>query len=283
MSNELIDPTTMNYDEMASHFGLDQDPLVTNKSSIPTAWFSIKSSMKLDGKKYSIPRNVVAMFHPEHDHVFFENPSFRYFQRFFQFKRWDAGNEEWENKSELVHNFRTQQGRDEQGTVNCGKSTSFIDKDEWESMSKEDQDYQKGARLYRVLYAVIGGDAVDINGDPVEVDDILVKMNIGRTNQKSVDETFDKFIKDKIIPPTKEGFLTVEPDDEEQWPLMNIDMDWTSNVILNEQDALWLDDISKDVRDHNHAVVEKYNAALNESVNKEDVTDVEGQFVDIQE
>jgi hypothetical protein len=277
---EVSELDGLTHEQLAAMFGQTSD--TASGRTIPKLYMNINPEMEIDNEMTEVPYKAF-WFSPSKDvgPIFLKAPKLRLLVNKFMYRRWDADEKKWLNSSVMIDNIREQEAADEMGTTNCGKTQGFVTREQWDEMSKADQDWQKGAKLYRVVYAEISGEGVNKAGNTITVEPTLVAWYVGKINIKSVGTTISQIDTKRVLMPTVyiNGTVSITKDfGPNPQPKVALDVRYNETHPLGNIDVEYLQVINAEIKSHNAEVMAKHKAALAAGVPEKGF---ETNFVDV--
>lgn len=103
-----------------------------------------------------IPKGTYVLTEPETKELVYGNPAyFRPFIQTFQYRVYDAGQEQFTNKTILFKSFNDE-AFDELGGLSCGK----VNRKKWEQLTKDEQEQQRAIKCRRLMFGTISMNGV---------------------------------------------------------------------------------------------------------------------------
>ena len=242
-----------------------------------------KHSENDDGKPipsgtFTFTKDAKQWFSPKDGKV-----KFRIFIRGYQYSVYDEDKNEYVNRSKIIKSW-SEEAFDELGTVRCGK----VKKTALPGLSPAQLEKQKKIACVQILYGVISGTFTSPStGETQEVDQMPCIWRTSGTNFMSMGEFIDNLTKRKkpFVQIAIDIGLKREKNGDVVYYVSQPSADFTQPPQWdNDKDMPILSDFLNYLKTINDVVLEKYNSALKNKVNQNDVADeatlkvIDGKF-----
>lgn len=265
---EMMASGDIDYDMLAQLTGQAANDGPSFRSSFANASFNWDTvcEVREDDKsvEYEVPANSVRINHPDHNYVFLDKDlKLVVLARYFMYRRWNSDDNRYDAQSEIREKFQKVDMLSTDGTLNCGRSSSYVDEETFNAMPKDAQELQKSSKLTRVVFAVVKGKGKTLKGEKFETDGYVpVRFNMSRSLQESIEGLLNQFTAsrtltfqhpvDVSIKRGKAGSFTIAV------PTFTINR--KENVDLKDM-AEFLKSMKSDVTSWNEYVQSEYNKA----------------------
>jgi hypothetical protein len=252
---------------------------------IPRLFINIDSEIRENDADVEVPIKTLGVRHPELGLVFLKEPTVRMVLNQYMYRRWDNDAGKWGQISTIIPDYRRgAEAPDTLGNVNCGKTVGYVSKEDWEALPKDVQDHQKAAKLTRVLYALVSGDGVTLDGKAVTIEPMLTVWFIGMANFKVVGAVIAAIEKRKglMFHYNQTWKFIIDKDGPRPLGVANITVDYSNTLSTDKAFLQALPVALDDVKAHNKYVMEQHNKVLrsgNADVTKD--TDDVSDFIDV--
>lgn len=279
---EMMASGDIDYDMLAQLTGQAANDGPSFRSSFANASFNWDNvcEVREDDKpvEYEVPANSVKINHPDQNYVFLDKDvELVVLARYFMYRRWNSDDNRYDAQSEMHPEFRKIDMLSTDGTLNCGRSSSYVDEDTYNAMPKDAQELQKSSKLTRVVFAAIKGKGKTLKGEKFETEGYVpVRFNMSRSLQETIEGLLNQYSASRTltfqhpvsvsIKRGKAGSFTIAV------PTFTIDRKTSVDL---QQVGEFLKSMKSDVTSWNQYVQEQYNKAR-----KEDNTDADDGFID---
>ncbi len=225
----------------------------------------------------TLPTGQYSIVTPEHGRIFStidKNKGAITFQPLFQSFRygiWDNDAGKYTRQSIIFPNFQAD-APDDGGGNKCGK----MSKKQLENASEATKEAQKKIKCSRMIWGLVNGDFVKIDGTKVTLENFLVLWQTGGASFMAVQPALDQLLKAKR--PMMYHYLTLTKPRREKngatiYYVPEITLDMTVMATFGQQHLDTLKAVLDLVKNENAAIMEKHKAAVAKGSSPSDAQD----------
>lgn len=292
--NELTTIDTNNYAAMAKAMGIAHEAASSKKQASTLARLRIHHTpimgeAEVNGKRVNmevVSGGVYKLEIPDGPTYYANSVKFRPFLQRFMYKKFVMGTNGKPNryvKTVMADNLNVDL-KDNDGGFNCGKPSGWIE--DYKSLPDATKDLLKSIKRVRVVLGTVDLiDAVDANGNPVDVDTTAFIWEVeNRDAFKTIGEVFTRLAKNKRLPVQHEVVANTE---ERKLPngscfyLPTTSLDLTNSVDLSQEDQDRFADFMAWVQNYNEYIINTYAEKASSRNDDDDDIDIVDGVVDI--